>query len=166
MAMVLVYLVFGLGPQGTRALDDWILWTAGVVLALGAIYAAVSRISRRVRAWYHKWDRLRDGILLLVYGRDEIRAPEDRDVVLSEALPSALDRLSWLKEAAQQNTRGIEFLIGELRDTKSQMSGIAEDVATVRAEVTYNHGTSLKDAVRRIDTRVAKHLGDGGSTDD
>ena len=39
-----------------------------------------------------------------------------------------------------------------------ETSQLKQDVAEVKAEVTYNHGTSLKDAVRRIEQTVAQFI--------
>ena len=50
------------------------------------------------------------------------------------------------------------------RVVSEELAGIRTDLAAVLAEVTYNSGTSLKDAVRRVErdvVRVQGHLGIG-----
>jgi hypothetical protein len=41
----------------------------------------------------------------------------------------------------------------------SKLAPLTEELVTIRQEVTWNHGTSLKDAVRNLDRRVTRFEG-------
>jgi hypothetical protein len=61
----------------------------------------------------------------------------------------------WLGRKLDQNTQLYRDFYGEARPGVPARPGVLEMIATIHSEITPNHGGSMKDALGRIDDRVA-----------
>lgn len=97
----------------------WLMSFAGLLGAVGVIYAKLRRPLAKLR-------RSLANIDLLVNGRTEERA-------------------SW---------DGTHVLVAQIKPAAQRLDDIEEALSQVRAEVTTNGGSSIKDAVKRIESRL------------
>lgn len=61
----------------------------------------------------------------------------------------------WLGRKLDQNAQLYRDFYGEDRPGVPPRPGVLEMIATIHSEITPNHGGSIKDAIVRIDDRVA-----------
>lgn len=119
-----------------QLLSDPVIQVVGGLTAIGTFLALVAKTVKSWRAFKKRW-RTRVGNFLDDWEGRAARPGHDRE-------PGVMERLKVLEEtqASQGNT------------LKAQ-----DDVLeTIRHEVEFNNGSSVKDAVTRIEKRFDEHL--------
>lgn len=129
--------------------SDTIITAAAVLGAIVTIWVT----SRKIASAIHRRldpiiDQCRQA-LIVINGRGAIHLPENPSIEVAPPVKGALQRL----ESIEQGQGAVVIHIGAMQRNIEHVIG---EVHEVKKEVTFNSGTSLKDAARRTEEAVAE----------